>query len=700
MRGAQRARDRLGQRRRAGGAGRAGRRLAVRRRHRGGGRSPRAALLLGELGHGGSAELHRGDMWQPVAGRRFDLIVANLPHFPDGARPTSPAACRPGAPAAPTAAGCSIPSSTASPTISRRAAAPSSRTTPSSVSSARATSLPRNGLSLRDRPHDAGLYPGREARAHDRRRAARRGRAHDPPLRSLYLRRDAHRRDRRGRDAEADDAGAWRLCCSALLRRLRSPLAAPAVAAAETPDAALAEAARGCRPRRGARRLRAAQRRPAGPHPLRRPHPHRRARVLSAVRHARGRDAAAATRSTWRAPSPGSWASRSTSSASMPRPASRCSPRIASTSSIATMGHNTQRDGQVALHPAALLSVGDDAGRARARSTSQDWPDIAGRTVCVTIGNGSNAEIVSHNARLMLFDEAGVLPGPAQGRDLHAGGPGRQLLRLLLHRSGLRRALRAEVRLRPGAVGHGGGARAGSDRLARALDLISQIFHRDGVFLEIAPRQSHRHRLPRDAAGGLAAAASATPTPAAPTPPACCRALNADLQPTPFAGRRRGVRELGRADDRHRPVAADAEDGAGLVDVPERHRQLADPDRRRAGGDPGLRRWCWAPRRARARRCCAGRRARITVTLQSSPIVLTLVIAAAIAHALFPYSAAVALGAAIVALGLINGSNAGQAISEAMHSLRAERGAAGAGRDRRRCSSRRSAARRRRSWRS
>jgi len=38
-------------------------------------------LLLDELGHAG-AELHQGDMWLPVAGRRFDLIVANLPHFP------------------------------------------------------------------------------------------------------------------------------------------------------------------------------------------------------------------------------------------------------------------------------------------------------------------------------------------------------------------------------------------------------------------------------------------------------------------------------------------------------------------------------------------------------------------------------------------------------------------------------------------
>ena len=36
--------------------------------------------LLCELGH--DAQLFHGDMWQPVAGCRFDLIVANLPHFP------------------------------------------------------------------------------------------------------------------------------------------------------------------------------------------------------------------------------------------------------------------------------------------------------------------------------------------------------------------------------------------------------------------------------------------------------------------------------------------------------------------------------------------------------------------------------------------------------------------------------------------
>ena len=67
----------------------------------------------------------------------------------------------------------------------------------------------------------------------------------------------------------------------------------------------------------------------------------------------------------------------------------------------------------------------------------------------------------------------------------------------------------------------------------------------------------------------------------------------------------------------------------------------------------------------------------VTMTLQSSPIVLTLVIAATFAHALIPYSAAVALAASILALGLSNGSNAGQAVSEAVISLHHEGGEKG-----------------------
>ena len=41
-----------------------------------------AATLLEGLGHAPRLELHEGEMFAPVAGRQFDLVLANLPHFP------------------------------------------------------------------------------------------------------------------------------------------------------------------------------------------------------------------------------------------------------------------------------------------------------------------------------------------------------------------------------------------------------------------------------------------------------------------------------------------------------------------------------------------------------------------------------------------------------------------------------------------
>jgi len=40
------------------------------------------ALLLRGLGYDNNVQMYQGDMWLPVAGRQFDLITANLPHFP------------------------------------------------------------------------------------------------------------------------------------------------------------------------------------------------------------------------------------------------------------------------------------------------------------------------------------------------------------------------------------------------------------------------------------------------------------------------------------------------------------------------------------------------------------------------------------------------------------------------------------------
>jgi release factor glutamine methyltransferase len=41
-----------------------------------------SAQLLATLDLEGEVEIHRGDLFAPVRGRRFDLILANLPHFP------------------------------------------------------------------------------------------------------------------------------------------------------------------------------------------------------------------------------------------------------------------------------------------------------------------------------------------------------------------------------------------------------------------------------------------------------------------------------------------------------------------------------------------------------------------------------------------------------------------------------------------
>ena len=122
-------------------------------------------LLLEELGHGKAAELHHGDMWSPVGERRFDLIVANLPHFPmdDSASPRAPADLerrrrRRPAPAR------SVPRG-AAPAISRRAAA-SFITHNAFVGLERSRQIVE-GLRLcaAHRSDDARLYFRRQARA-------------------------------------------------------------------------------------------------------------------------------------------------------------------------------------------------------------------------------------------------------------------------------------------------------------------------------------------------------------------------------------------------------------------------------------------------------------------------------------------------------------------------------------------------------
>lgn len=336
---------------------------------------------------------------------------------------------------------------------------------------------------------------------------------------------------------------------------------------------------------------------------------------------------------------------------------------------IATMGHNTQRDGQARFirphyYQSQTVLVGP-----RALAVT-DWRDIAGRTICVTIGNGSNAQIVSHGARLMLFDDSGALPERLRDETCTLAAQDDSFF--AFHFTDPAFALRQSEKFGFSQVPWGMAvARSGSDRLAAALDLISQIFHRDGVFLDIA-------RTNRIATGFLEAQRdvwqrAACNTAKGNADAACVLpALDTALQATPFAA---SVTAFERWAEKHTGISlalpmfktapAWSLFKAGIVNsliliagalaatlgfalllgaaLGSRHRLLR-----------------WTTRA-------------LTVTMQSSPVVLTLVIGAAIAQTFFAYSSAVALCAAILALGLTNGSNAAQAIAEAMQTLRAER---------------------------
>ena len=336
---------------------------------------------------------------------------------------------------------------------------------------------------------------------------------------------------------------------------------------------------------------------------------------------------------------------------------------------IATMGHNTQRDGQVRFirphyYRSETILVGPKV------LAIADWADIAGRTVCVTIGNGSNAELVSHDARLLLFDEAGVLPDRLMdGTCSLAAQDDSFFAEAFTHPDFAARFARkfgfAQV---PWGMAV---ERSGSDKLALALDLISQIFHRDGVFLDAARRHQiatefleEQQKVWRSPAcntdGGSTDANCVLP------------ALNTELEPTRFAGivnafegwfsEATGI-ELSLPMLTTVPAWSLLLDGIGNTLILIGGALLATllfalGIGAALSSTAGPLRWL-----------AKG----IVVLLQSSPIVLTLVVASAIAHALFPFSAVVALGTAIAALGLANGSNAGQAIGEAMLTLRQER---------------------------
>lgn len=335
---------------------------------------------------------------------------------------------------------------------------------------------------------------------------------------------------------------------------------------------------------------------------------------------------------------------------------------------LATMGHNTQRDGQARfIRPHYYQSETVLIGPKELKVAG--WKDIAGHSICVTIGNGSNAQMISHQARLMLFEEATVLPVRLADETCMLAAQDNSFFASYFTDEDFAR--RFEPKFGFAQVPWGMAvARTGSDRLAQVLDLMSQTFHRTGVFLE-------NGRKNKIAAGFLESQKEVWARPECNTAegnrdPACILPpLDAALEPTPFIGNVVAV-EQWIADNtglsvslpmfKTMPAWTLFQSGVvnslylvvGALGATLFFALLLGA--LQSSENPVVQ-WVFHA---------------LTVILQSSPVVLTVVIAAAVAQEFFTYSSVVAIGAAIVALGLMNGSNAGQAIGEAMHTLHAE----------------------------
>jgi ABC-type amino acid transport substrate-binding protein/ABC-type amino acid transport system permease subunit len=335
---------------------------------------------------------------------------------------------------------------------------------------------------------------------------------------------------------------------------------------------------------------------------------------------------------------------------------------------IATMGHNTQRDGQARfIRPHYYRSETTVVGPRELPVASM--LDLPGRTVCVTVGNGSNAELVSQGARLMLFDEAGALPDRLKDQTCTLAAQDDSFFAKYFTDEDFNARYFQKFGFAQVPWGMAV-ARQGSAELARALDLISQVFHRDGLFIDIGRLHNIRLGFLREQQEVWRKPECNTDV--GPANPNCVLPpLNTALQATSFAPdvtsfedwieKRTGV-DITLPMLKTMPAWSLFLDGvvysliliAGALVATLVFALVLGAA---MGARSFVLRW---PARL------------LTMTLQSSPIVLTLVIAATVAHGLFALSTETVLGAAIAALGLANGSNAGQAIGEATWSLRAE----------------------------
>lgn len=340
---------------------------------------------------------------------------------------------------------------------------------------------------------------------------------------------------------------------------------------------------------------------------------------------------------------------------------------------VATTGHTVQRDVQALfVRPHYYQSQTIIVGPRGPPLTT--LAALAGKSVCVTVGNGTNAELAGQGARLMLYGDARQMIEQLRHGGCSLAAQDDSLFAHHLQQDDFGARFEMKLGFSPlrwgAAVGRDGG-----DRLAQALGLALQDLHADGSVLLLARR--HGVATPFLAAQQRLWSAPPCHQAAALTDARCVAPAHGDaLAATAFAPQverleawlqqRWGV-QVTLAMLKTRVALKLFLQGMGFSLALVAGAVLATLALGLGlGAGLGARqRWVRWPLRG------------LVLAMQSTPLILLMMFAGMLIGMLGASTPWTALVAAVGVLGLFNGSNAGQAIAEARTSLRAEGGAAG-----------------------
>ncbi|MEP3047252.1 MAG: transporter substrate-binding domain-containing protein [Hyphomicrobiales bacterium] len=322
---------------------------------------------------------------------------------------------------------------------------------------------------------------------------------------------------------------------------------------------------------------------------------------------------------------------------------------------IATMGHNSTRDANARfVRPHYYSSQTVVIGPKRLEIGS--WDDMSDKTVCTTVGNYANTLLVPRVARVMLFDTpARLVSNLRSGTCTFIAQDDSVLANAMADPE---TAAQFERKLGFGEIPWGMAVSLqGSDKLAVLLDQLSIDMHVEGMLLDLArPHLIETEYLVRMQTLWQRDECQQTPTKCL-SPP-----LRAEITPSPF----KAFVESAYAWAQEYLAVFYSEVAWDLFTNGIQVSLIAV-----AGALIAtlVLSFIFAVLLTSEKKVVKWPLAVLLAVFQSSPPILILVMVATAANSLFSYSQTIALLVAILAIALMNGAFAGQAIADAWRSL-------------------------------